>query len=70
MKHAIPDPDSGVTPIRELAGKIAAAVVACVNRDLENYDMLVLNNIEEVIEEALILHDRSGVDTPSKANED
>ena len=70
MEHAVSDPDCGMTPIRELADKIAAAVVACVNRDLENYDTLVLNNIEQVIEEALILHGRPEIDRPGEANED
>ncbi len=67
MGHAVSDPDSGMKPIRELADKIAAAVVACVNGDLENYDMLVLNNIEQVIEAALILHGRPGVETSTAA---
>lgn len=47
--------------IREFADKIAATVVERVNRDLQHYDMLVLGNIEQVIEEALILHGRPGV---------
>lgn len=57
-----------MTPIREFADKIAAAVVERVNRDLENHDMLVLNNIEQAIEEALILHGRPGVDAAADSH--
>jgi hypothetical protein len=57
-----------MTPIRELADKIAAAVVACVNHDLENYDMLVLNNIEQVIGEGLISHGGRGLSPSATAD--